>query len=136
MQLIVAHVKRLDRLKFEFPAYYRSSLLSIVVITTVMWGCEMISMVAGSGVEARFWRWWLLGRKEKRMTNGDQITANGGHGGRQNHVCHESLGIIDEEVVVASTSPSLVNYVVAQLEMINLLFLSPLQLGSMEVVGA
>lgn len=37
---------------------------------------------------------------------------------------------------MASTSPSLVNYVVPQLEMINLLFLSPLQLGSMEVVGA
>lgn len=33
-------------------------------------------------------RWWLLGRKEKRMTNGDQITANGGHGGRQNYVFH------------------------------------------------
>jgi len=33
-------------------------------------------------------RWWLLGRKEKRMTNGDQITANGGHGGRQNYVYH------------------------------------------------
>jgi len=31
-------------------------------------------------------RWWFLGRKEKRMTNGDQITANGGHGGRQNYV--------------------------------------------------
>lgn len=57
MQLIVAHVKRLDHLKFEFPSHHRSSLLSIVVITTVMWGCEMISMVAGSGVEARFWVW-------------------------------------------------------------------------------
>ncbi|KAJ6868261.1 hypothetical protein NC651_033351 [Populus alba x Populus x berolinensis] len=64
------------------------ALEGIVVITTVMWGCEMISMVAGSGVEARFWRWWLLGRKEKRMKNVDQITANGGHGGRQNYVSH------------------------------------------------
>ncbi|KAJ6874771.1 hypothetical protein NC652_034471 [Populus alba x Populus x berolinensis] len=81
MQLIVAHVKRLDHLKFEFPSHHRSSLLSIVVITTVMWACEMIYMVA-----EKWQRWWLLGRKEKRMTNGDQITANGGHGGRQNYV--------------------------------------------------
>ncbi|KAJ6868258.1 hypothetical protein NC651_033348 [Populus alba x Populus x berolinensis] len=60
MQLIVAHVKRLDHLKFEFPSHYRSSLLSIVVITTVMWGCEMISMVAGSGVEARSIYYFLV----------------------------------------------------------------------------